>query len=211
MATAPPLFLETTSSFPPQNTLLWQPCPRQKDPRSQGSECLLHPLFLEADEALVDHIHRQILVGQSSFHLVQDSGAHWEQERGRGARGGQHKAGERRSSSRSCSSERQHPQPHPPRSAATGLPLVTTNSYLLRDWSSSHPTGWRLERVAVWTSTMTANSVATQNTLFTPLTSPPNCAAPNSLRSTREKAWSPESNAWALTTFCSLFVNRVKG
>lgn len=57
---------------------------------------------------------------------------------------------------------RQPPQKHPPRSAATGLPLVTTNSYLLRDWSSSHPTRGRLEGTAVWTSTMTANSVAIQ-------------------------------------------------
>lgn len=103
-------------------------------------------------------------------------------------------------------------QQHPPRSAATGLPLVTTNSYLLRDWSSSHPTGWRLERVAAWTSTTTANSVATQKALlrwvllFIPLTNPPQSAAPNYLRSTREKLQSPEINALACKT-SSWFVN----
>lgn len=53
-------------------------------------------------------------------------------------------------------------QKHPPRSAATALPLVTTNSYLLRYWSSSHPAGGRLAGAAVWTSTTTANSAAIQ-------------------------------------------------
>ena len=133
--------------------------PREQDSRSRDSACLLHPLFLEAHEALVHHVHGQVLVGQSSLHLIQNGGANWER-----GREGQHQE--------SLSAAPQYPpahsgmrqpaQRHSPRSAATGLPLVTTNSYLLRGCSPSHPTAWRLERVAVWTSTTTANSGATQ-------------------------------------------------
>lgn len=82
---ASPLFLETASGFP-QQTLLpaISPSPLRKQRlREPGAVDLLHPLFLEADEALVNHIHRQILIGQSSFHLVQDGRAHWEEGRGR--------------------------------------------------------------------------------------------------------------------------------
>lgn len=153
--------------FPRRRSCCGQPSPPQwesRDSRSHAAECLLHPLFLEADEALVNHIHRQILVGQSCFHLIQDGWADW----GR--------AGRSRGGLVSTGSKQPHPthrlllsfrhrEPawqHPPRSAATGLPLVTTNSYFLRDWSPSHPIGWRLERAAGWTSTTTANSVTAQ-------------------------------------------------
>ena len=56
-----------------------QPSPESTDSRGRGGACLLHPLLLEADEALVDHVHRQILVGQSRFHFTQDGGASWGQ------------------------------------------------------------------------------------------------------------------------------------
>lgn len=122
------------------------------------SSCLLHPLLLQADKALVHHIHRQVLIGQRCFNLIQDGGTNWGQSRGRGP------SVLGSGASPACSDRRWTQQWHLPRSAATGLPLVTTNSYLLRDWSSSYPTGWRVERVAVWTSTMTTNSEAKQNT-----------------------------------------------
>ena len=59
--------------------------PRKQDSRSSDSAYLLHPLFLEAHEALVHHVHGQVLVGQSSLHFIQDGGADWGQ-----GRGGQH-------------------------------------------------------------------------------------------------------------------------
>lgn len=134
----------------------------REETRLQGPVwvCLLHPLLLEADEALVHHAHRQVLVGQSGFHLIQDGGANWEQ--GRVVSMGLREAASALSSPLTVLKGRPAWR-HPPRSAATGLPLVTTNSYLLRDWSPSQPAGWRPDRGAGWASTTTANSVATQS------------------------------------------------
>lgn len=133
-------FSENSSWFSPaERKGYWLPgTPVRKQPQGLTRVCLLHPLFLEADEALVHHTHRQVLVGQCRFHLIQDGGANWEQ-------GWVVSIGEREAASAfptPLTAVKGRPAwQHPPRSAATGLPLVTTNSYLLRDWSSSHPAG----------------------------------------------------------------------
>lgn len=155
-----------------------QPSPESTDSRGRGGTRLLHPLFLEADEALVDHVHRQILVGQSCFHFTQDGGASWGQV-GHGGGVSTGRAGAASAPPSPLARGRAGPaQRCPPRSAATALPLVTTNSCLLRDGSSSQPAGCRLERAAVCTSTTTANSAATQDTLPVKCSSPRDKAPP---------------------------------
>ena len=117
--------------------------PRKQDSRSRDSACLLHPLFLEAHEALVHHVHRQVLVGQSSLHLIQDGGADWER-----GREGQHQE--------SLSAAPQHPPAH---SGMRQIPEAARSAALTSVCGYRTPTGHYKLVLAERLLTLTPNRV----------------------------------------------------